>query len=89
MDHTMTSAAKSAALYEQTLHGVDQTSGDVASPTGWFAITPDAYGTWYLVKLDTLGFSHAYACRDEAQAQEAFDTLDMAYSEWLAEEMTA
>jgi len=42
-------------LYEQTLHGFDETNGDVEAPTGWFALVDWPNGKAYLIDRDERG----------------------------------
>ena len=74
--------ATTERLHEITMNGMCETSGDVESPPGWFALVPDD-GTWYLLVETILGFRHGYAYDSEEEARGIYEALDREYSEWL------
>ena len=69
-------------LYESTMDGMAETSGDVEAPTNWFGLVEDD-GTWYLLIHDTIGFTHGYACDSETEARGHYEELEREYGEWL------
>ena len=75
-------------LYQITLDGMCDTSGDVEAPTGWFALVPDG-DAWYLIIQDILGFNHGYRMGSEVHARTVYAELDDEYSKWLGQECPA
>lgn len=71
-------------LYQSTMDGTAETSGDAEAPCNWFALVMDDDGTWYLLIHDSLGFTHGYAYDSESEARGHYEDLEDEYSEWLA-----
>ncbi len=72
-------------LYTRTLDGMDETSGDVEAPTGWFAIVPEG-DSWYILIRDTLGFTHGYLMGSETHARTVYDALEAEYAAWSSQD---
>jgi hypothetical protein len=56
---------------------MDESSGDVEAPTGWFAL----YGR-HMLYADSQGFISSERFESEEQARQHFELLNTRYSEW-------
>lgn len=59
------------------VHGFDNQSGDVASPSGYFY----RVSRW-IVKIDNDGFKYLSTFETEDEASKAFGVLDDIFAEW-------
>lgn len=71
-----------------------QDGGDVESPQGWFALIvvddrlrdlhPALQAEAYVLRIDNYGFKDYDPFDNEDEAQQAFDSLNNEYGEWLS-----
>lgn len=87
-----------ARIYGWTLDGMDESSGDVESPVGWFGkasatsgdnesefVQAVMGGAWFIVRDDSQGFTEVEVYATEAERDEAYGLLEDAYAEWAGD----
>lgn len=66
-----------AYLYEVSLNGPDQETGDLGAPTGWVGLLGRN-----LLREDSQGFVYRERYASVAAAVDAFEVVDAEYGDW-------